>query len=110
MSLEFTDWVIEHQYERTDKMKKHTKVLCDYWGYAIPEDISCIVCGNYAVDTHHIKNRGSGGSSNLDYPENLASLCREHHQQAEHEPKFNAHVYKILLLKIIDKIETDGRI
>lgn len=110
MSMAFTDWVIEHQYERTDRMKKHTKVLCDYWGYDIPEDINCIVCGDFAVDTHHIKNRGSGGSKNLDYPENLASLCREHHQRAESEPKFNAYVYKTLLLKIIDKVERDGRI
>jgi hypothetical protein len=110
MSIAFTDWVIDYQYERTDRMKKHTKVLCDYWGYAIPEDIACIVCGNYAVDTHHIKNRKSGSSKNLDYPENLAPLCREHHTQAEHNPKFNAYVYKTLLLKIIDKIETDERI
>jgi len=101
---------MEYEYERTDRMKKHTKVLCDYWGYDIPEDIECIVCGNYAVDCHHIEPRQQGSSSFKDYPENLAPLCREHHTEAEHNPKFNAYVKEILLEKIINKVKKDGRI
>jgi hypothetical protein len=106
----FKNWIYDYQYEWSDGMKNHTKILCDYWGYDIPEDIDCVVCGNYAVDCHHIEPRGFSGSKFKDYPENLAPLCREHHTQAEHNPKFNAFVKKKLLEKIIDKVENDGRI
>jgi hypothetical protein len=33
-----------------------------------------------------------GGSDLLDYIENLAGLCREHHNQAEDDPEFNEKV------------------
>lgn len=35
----------------------------------------CVVCGK-SSDACHIKSKGSGG---YDVPENLISLCREHH-------------------------------
>lgn len=91
-------------------LKKHTKILCDFWDYDIPEDIACIMCGNFANDCHHIEPRGFGSSSFKDYPENLAPLCREHHTLAEHSPQFNAEVKITLLDKIADKVRKDGKI
>tara|TARA_R110002020_G_scaffold474854_2_gene707739 strand:- start:415 stop:744 length:330 start_codon:yes stop_codon:yes gene_type:complete len=106
----FQNYKSNYLYERADELKNHTKILCDYWGYDIPEDIACVVCGNYAVDCHHIEPRKQGSSSFKDYPENLAPLCREHHTKAEYDPRFNAFVKTKLLEKIIDKVENDGRI
>ncbi len=37
----------------------------------------CLICGKNS-DACHLKTRGSGGD---DVPENLLSLCREHHQE-----------------------------
>ena len=60
-------------------MKNHTKVYMDYFGYGEDDFIPCEVCGNRAVDIHHINCRGMGGSKNKDVIENLMGLCREHH-------------------------------
>jgi len=60
-------------------MKNHTKVYMDYFGYGEDDFIPCEVCGNRAVDIHHINCRGMGGSNNKDVIENLMGLCREHH-------------------------------
>jgi hypothetical protein len=39
----------------------------------------CAVCGRRPPnDPHHLKSRGAGGG---DEPENLLSLCREHHTE-----------------------------
>lgn len=51
----------------------------DYFGYVIDDVIPCEVCGNRAVDLHHIKARGMGGSKMKDEIENIMALCREHH-------------------------------
>jgi predicted nucleic-acid-binding Zn-ribbon protein len=99
----FKDWIIDLETDRTSDLKKHTKVLCDYWGYKIPEDIECIVCGNQAVDTHHLIKRGMGSSKLLDVPSNLAPLCREHHQEAEFSKEYNDYVSDILKKKIAHK-------
>ena len=56
----FQNYKSNYLYERADELKNHTKILCDYWGYDIPEDIACVVCGNYAVDCHHIEPRKQG--------------------------------------------------
>ena len=39
----------------------------------------CEICGNQAVDLHHIEARGMGGSDTKDNIENLMALCRGHH-------------------------------
>jgi 5-methylcytosine-specific restriction endonuclease McrA len=60
-------------------MKKHTKLYLDYFGYTKDEFISCEVCGNRAVDIHHINCRGMGGSKVKDEIKNLMAVCRDCH-------------------------------
>jgi 5-methylcytosine-specific restriction endonuclease McrA len=61
------------------KMKKHTKVYLDHFGYGIEDFIPCEVCGSRAVDIHHIDCRGMGGSKKKDDISNLMALCRSCH-------------------------------
>jgi 5-methylcytosine-specific restriction endonuclease McrA len=51
----------------------------DYFGYVIDDFIPCEVCGKKAVDIHHIKARGMGGSKTADNIENLMAVCRSCH-------------------------------
>lgn len=62
-------------------MKKHTKIYIDYFGYGIDDYIPCELCGEGAVDIHHIVCRGLGGSKTKDHIENLMGLCRECHEK-----------------------------
>lgn len=57
-------------------MKKHVKVYLDHFGYDTDDYIPCEACGRKAVDIHHIKARGMGGSKERDVIENLQALCR----------------------------------
>lgn len=61
-------------------MKKHTKIYLDYFGYQIPEDVFCEICGSPAKDIHHIESRGMGGSKEADKIENLMAVCRCCHE------------------------------
>lgn len=60
-------------------MRNHTKVYMSHFGYALDDFIPCEVCGNKAVDLHHIFCRGMGGSKDKDNIENLQALCRSCH-------------------------------
>ena len=51
----------------------------NYFGYTIADFIPCESCGAKAVDIHHIKSRGMGGSKVMDCIENLMALCRHCH-------------------------------
>lgn len=60
-------------------MTKHVKLYLDYFGYGIEDFIPCEVCGQRAVDIHHIEARGMGGTGKADVIENLQALCRACH-------------------------------
>jgi predicted HNH restriction endonuclease len=63
-------------------MKNHTRVYLEYFG--IDEEnpfIPCEICGQRAVDIHHIESRGMGGSKKKDDITNLMALCRNCHIQ-----------------------------
>lgn len=62
-------------------MKPHTKIYLNYFGFQIPQDCFCEVCGSPAVDVHHIEARGMGGDpqGKKDVIENLQALCRDCH-------------------------------
>ena len=60
-------------------MKKHIVVYLDHFNYDTDDFIPCEVCGAQAVDIHHIKARGMGGSNTKDVIENLQALCRKCH-------------------------------
>lgn len=63
-------------------MKAHTQIYLDYFGINEEDPfIPCEVCGNRAVDIHHIDARGMGGNKKKDEIENLMALCRECHIQ-----------------------------
>ena len=60
-------------------LKKHTKVYTKYFDYGLEDFMGCEVCGQRAVDIHHIEARGMGGTDEEDYIENLMGLCRDCH-------------------------------
>lgn len=62
-------------------MKKHTQIYMKHFGYGIEDFIGCEVCGNKAVDIHHIDARGMGGGKNKDEIENLMAVCRMCHEK-----------------------------
>jgi hypothetical protein len=62
-------------------VKKHTKIYLDYFGYDVSDFVPCELCGQKAVDVHHIKARGMGGSKTRDVIDNLMALCRTDHER-----------------------------
>ncbi len=57
-------------------MKPYTKLYMKHFQYDNSDFIPCEICNNQAVDIHHIKARGMGGTSQKDSIENLMALCR----------------------------------
>ena len=51
----------------------------EHFGYDVSDFIPCEVCDARAVDIHHIKARGMGGSKFKNEIENLMALCRNCH-------------------------------
>lgn len=62
-------------------MKKHTKVYFDAFGYGEGDFIPSEVSGDPAVDIHHIRAKGMGGSKEMDFIENLMALTRDEHDR-----------------------------
>ena len=60
-------------------MKNHTKIYLKHFGYNISDTILCEVCNAVAVDIHHIRCRGMGGSKVKDDISNIMALCRQCH-------------------------------
>ena len=57
----------------------YKKIYLDHFGYTEADWIPCEICRKTAVDIHHIKARGMGGSKKADFIENLMALCRSCH-------------------------------
>ena len=85
-------------------MKKHTKILMNFFGYGEQDFIPCTRCGTTANDTHHISSRGSGGDKCKDYIENLIHLCRTCHDIAHSNKDFNNKLKIINLQNILTKL------
>jgi 5-methylcytosine-specific restriction endonuclease McrA len=62
-------------------MKNHTKIYLKEMNYHETDWIPCEMCGQTAVDIHHIDSRGMGGSKEKDFIENLMALCRSCHNR-----------------------------
>jgi 5-methylcytosine-specific restriction endonuclease McrA len=60
-------------------MKPYTELYFKYFAYDTSDFIPCEICGNPAVDIHHIKARGIGGTTRKETIENLMALCRVCH-------------------------------
>lgn len=84
-------------------MKKHIKIYLEHFDYDTDDFIPCEVCGSKAVDIHHIKARGMGGSNDKDTIENLMALCRMCHMVMGDNKKY--------MQTLIDKhkIKMDGK-
>ena len=82
-------------------MVKHKKVYTTFFNLDISDHILCTMCGQVAVDIHHIQPRGMGGSEK-DYIENLAALCRSCHDKAESSSSFNKSVRLVHLSKVLN--------
>ena len=70
-------------------MKKHVKIFLQNFGLGEQDFIPCLMCGQRAVDIHHLEPRGMGGSKTKDRIENLVELCRKCHTKAENASEFN---------------------
>jgi len=64
--------------------------------------IACEICGNTAVDIHHIEARGMGGG-NKDTIENLMGLCRSCHIQYGDKKQHKE------MLKVVHKVKMTER-
>ena len=84
-------------------MKAHTKIYFDYFGCTIADFIPCEICGNKAVDIHHIEARQMGGSKLKDSINNLMALCRIHHDQYGDKTLHKEMLIQIHKLKINEK-------
>ncbi len=64
-------------------MKAHTQIYMKAFGFTIADFIPCEICGNKAVDIHHIEARGMGGdpTGSKDNINNLMAMCRKHHEE-----------------------------
>ncbi len=77
-------------------MKPYVKMYLDYHGLTEGDFIPCKVCGNEAVDVHHIEPKGMGGRSDMDRTDNLIALCRKCHEDA-HRSKLEPEYLKRLI-------------
>jgi 5-methylcytosine-specific restriction endonuclease McrA len=56
----------------------------------IRDGASCVLCGRFSDDLHHVEKRSQGGSDN---PQNLVSLCRICHENV-HENDSSGELYQ----------------
>jgi hypothetical protein len=60
-------------------MSSHKKVYLQAFKFDEGDFIPCEVCEAPAVDIHHIKAKGMGGTKKKDHPSNLMAVCRNCH-------------------------------
>jgi len=63
-------------------MKKHVKNYYKHHELQPCDMVFCEICGQVAVDIHHIEPKGMGGRKDKDDAENLIALCRLCHNRA----------------------------
>ena len=78
-------------------MTRHVRIYMDYFGYGEQDVILCEVCGQRAVDIHHIDGRGKG----KDVISNLIALCRKCHNAAHGLEK--TYLHKDVIHKFMKK-------
>ena len=70
-------------------MIKHKRIYKEFFKYAEQDFVPCELCGNQAVDVHHIEARGMGGSKTKDHIVNLMGVCRECHNKCGANVDYN---------------------
>ena len=90
-------------------MKAYTKTYLNFFDYAHSQDtfIPCEYCASRAVDIHHIKGRGMGGSKccSINDIYNLIALCRQCHITAENNKEFNKKLKILHIKNVLKKLE-----
>jgi enamine deaminase RidA (YjgF/YER057c/UK114 family) len=84
-------------------MKKHVKTYLDYFGYDQSSWIACEMCGQTAVDIHHIDARGMGGSQTKDTIDNLQALCRKCHMELGDKKEHK------VMMKVVHQVKMNER-
>ena len=81
-------------------MKNPTKIYLKEMNHHESDWIPCEMCGQTAVDIHHIEARGMGGSKDKDVIENLMALCRSCHNRYEGNKSDKAMLRVVHLVKM----------
>ena len=76
-------------------MKKHTKLYLSYFRFDESDFIPCEVCGDSAVDIHHIECRGMGGTKNPEVINNLMAVCRKCHEKYGDKKEYKEFLKKV---------------
>ena len=84
-------------------MKNHTKIYLNYFGYDLSSWIPCEMCGQKAVDIHHIEARAMGGSKTKDNIENLMALCRKCHIDKGDKKQYKDLLKTVHLVKMNER-------
>lgn len=86
-------------------MKSYIKTYINYFNYGEQDFVICEMpgCWKRAVDVHHIKPKGMGGSKTKDNIENLIGLCRACHNLAHDEKITKDELQRIHLINIDSK-------
>lgn len=87
------------------RMKKHTKIYFNYFGYDTSDIILCEICNAVAVDLHHIEPRSMGGNpkGDKDVIENIMALCRSCHIKYEGNKKDKEMLKVVHLVKMNER-------
>jgi 5-methylcytosine-specific restriction endonuclease McrA len=75
-------------------LKPYTKTYLNHFGYCIDDIIPCEICGNKAVDIHHIEARSKRKDLENNIS-NLMALCREHHIEFGDKVKYKNYLNEI---------------
>ncbi len=80
----------------------YKKTYTDHYGYCADEKIMCEcgICGLEAVDIHHIKIKGMGGTKEKAKIEDLVGVSRECHDLAHDDPRYNEYLKEKHLLNL----------
>lgn len=70
-------------------MVKYKRIFFTHYGYGEQDFIPCFNCSCRAVDIHHLIFKSQGGKDEID---NLVALCRNCHDKAHSDKKFNQYL------------------
>lgn len=84
-------------------MKTYVKIYYDYFKITPGEVILCEVCEKQAVDIHHIKARGMGGSKTKNNISNLMALCRDCHDKYGDKKQYLEYLQEIHDKKLLNQ-------
>ncbi len=88
-------------------MIRHKKIYKEFFKYAEQDFVPCEICGNQAVDVHHIEARGMGGSKTKDHIVNLMGVCRPCHNKCGANVEFNQKAQEIHIQFMFNHLKGD---